>query len=104
MKASWLSNYETAPFVSARSRGGRAPVSAVREAAIEPPGSAHIPSESRERGGSLLRQAGQAQAGDVEFENFRCHKVSVFAKAGDRQLGVDGEHSAEFGACVVKPA
>ena len=25
------------------------------------------------RGGSVLRQAGEAQAGDLEFENFRCH-------------------------------
>ena len=42
-------------------------------------------------GYSLLRQAGQAQAGDVEFENFRRLKVSVRgAKAGDGQIGVDG--------------
>ena len=60
---------------------------------------------SRERGGSPLRQAGQAQAGDEEFENFRCQKVSVPAKEiGDGQLGVDGKHPAEFGACLVQPA
>ena len=44
------------------------------------------------------------QAGDEEFENFRCHKVSVRAKAGDGKLGVDGKHATEFGACRVEPA
>ena len=62
------------------------------------------PSGSREHGGSLLRQAGEAQAGDEEFENFRCHKVSVLAIAGDGQVGVDGKQSTEFGACFVEPA
>src|SRR6516162_9679858 len=104
MKASWLSNYETSRFVSARSRGGKAPVSAVREAAIEPQGSAHIPSGSRGHGDSLLRQAGQAKAGDVEFENFWCHKVNDLAKAGDGQFGLDGKHSTEFGARLVEMA
>ena len=62
------------------------------------------PSRSRERGGSFLRQAGQALAGDIEFENFRCIKVTERAKAGDGQLGVDGKHATEFGACLVEPA
>ena len=62
------------------------------------------PSGSREHGGSPLRQAGQAQAGDEEFENFRCHKVSVPTIAGDGKLGVDGKHATEFGACRVEPA
>ena len=62
-------------------------------------------SGSREHGGSLLRQAGQAQAADVEFENFRCRKVSVPAKdIGDGQLGIDGKHATEFGACLVEMA
>ena len=64
----------------------------------------NIPSESREHGGLLLRHAGQAQAGDVEFENFRCRKVSERAKAGDGQLGVDRKNSTEFGACLVEMA
>ena len=62
------------------------------------------PSASQERGGSFLLQAGQAQAGDVEFEKFRCRKVSVLAKAGNGQLGVDGKQSTKFGACLVEPA
>jgi hypothetical protein len=45
----------------------------------------------------------QAQAGDQEFEKFRCLKVRVRAVAGDGQLGVDGEHSAKFGARLVEP-
>src|SRR5215468_8681257 len=55
-------------------------------------------------GGSPLRQAGQAQAGDIEFEKFRCHIVSQVAKSGDGQLRVDGKHATEFGACLVKAA
>ena len=39
-----------------------------------------------------------------EFENFRCHKMKVFAKAGDGQLGVDGKHSTKFGARLVETA
>jgi len=51
---------------------------------IEPLGSTRaIPSGSREPGGSVLWQASEAQAGDEEFENFRCVIVSVIAKAGD---------------------
>ena len=65
---------------------------------------ARSPARVREHGGSLLRQASQAQAGDVEFENFRCHKVSVRAIAGDGQLGVEGEYSTEFGARLVEMA
>ena len=81
-----------------------APLPAVRETAIKPSGSTgDRPSGSREHGGSLLRQASQAQAGGVEFENLWCRKVKVLAKAGDRQLGVDGKHSTEFGACLVEP-
>jgi hypothetical protein len=79
--------------------GRSAPIPVVREAAIEPLGSTRtIPSGSREHG-SPLREAGKAQAGDEEFENFWCRKVSVLAIAGDGQLGVDGEHSepAEMG-------
>ena len=59
-----------------------------------------------ELGSCLLafRQASQAQAGDYEFVNFRCLKVSVLAIAGDGQLGVDAERSAKFGACRVEPA
>ena len=38
---------------------------------------------------SPLRQAGQAQASDEEFENFRCRKVSALAQVGDGQFGVD---------------
>src|SRR6516164_4365302 len=86
-------------------RNGEVAPIVVRGAAIEPLGSTRtIPSGSREQGGSPLRQAGQAQAGDVDFENFRCHMVSVLAKAGDGQFGVDGKHSTEFGACLVEPA
>src|SRR6516165_1381155 len=51
-----------------------------------------------------FRQAGQAQAGDEEFENFGCLEVSVRAKAGDGQLGVYGKQSTEFGARRVEPA
>jgi len=58
----------------------------------------------QEHDGSLLRQAGQAQAGDEEFVNFRCLIVSVLAIPGDGQLRVDGEHSAKFGARLVEPA
>jgi hypothetical protein len=44
----------------------------VGQAAIEPPGSTgNRPSGSREHGGSFLRQAGQAQAGDMEFDDLR---------------------------------
>src|SRR5882762_6357365 len=47
-------------------------------------------SGSREYGGSsLLRQPGEAQAGDHEFEHFRRQIVKVFAQAGDGLLGVD---------------
>ena len=52
----------------------------------------------------LLWEAGEAQAGDVEFENFWCRIVSVLAKAGDGQLGVDGKRSTKFGARRVEPA
>src|SRR6516225_11051794 len=62
------------------------------------------PSGSREHGGSPLRQAGEAQAGDIEFEKFRCQIVSHVAKSGDGQLGVVGKHSTEFGACLVTAA
>src|SRR5215472_14446309 len=65
------------------------------------------PHDQRSRNGraSLLRQAGEAQAGDLEFENFRCRKVSVPAKdLGDGQLGIDGKHATEFGACLVEMA
>src|SRR5215469_15859673 len=63
------------------------------------------PSGSREHGGSLLRQASQAQAGDHEFEQFRClMRASVLAIAGDGQLGVDGKQSTKFGACLVEMA
>jgi len=58
----------------------------------------------REHGHSPLREAGKAQAGDEEFEDFWCRKRSVLAIAGDGQLGVDGEHSAKFGARLVEPA
>src|SRR5205814_7191312 len=61
-------------------------------------------SGARGHGGSLLRQAGEAQAGDVEFENFRCPYRGQVAKAGNGQLGVDGKHSTKFGACLVKAA
>ena len=72
---------------------------------LNPPSSTgNRPSESREHSGSPLRQAGQAQAGDIEFENFRCQIVSQVAKSGDGQLGVDGKHATEFGACLVKVA
>jgi hypothetical protein len=72
---------------------------------LNPPSSTgNRPSGARGHGGSLLRQAGEAQTGDVEFENFRGHKVSVRTKAGDGQLGVDGEHSTEFGARHVEMA
>ena len=55
--------------------------------------------------GSFFRQAGQAQASNEEFMNFRCLKVKrTPAKAGDGLLRVDGKHSIEFGACLVKPA
>ena len=75
----------------------------VYRASPEPPQSTQSrPSVSWERSGSPLRQASQAQAGDVEFENFRCHIVNQVAKSGDGQLGVDGKHSTEFGACLVK--
>ena len=53
---------------------------------------------------SPLRQAGQAQAGDEEFENFRCRKVSALAQVGDGQFGVDGKHSAKFGARLIDMA
>lgn len=53
-------------------------------------------------GDSLLRQTGEAQAGDVEFENFRCLIVCRPAKASDGQFGVDGKHSAEFGASLIE--
>ena len=56
----------------------------------------------RGNGHSPLRQASQTQAGDVEFENFRCQKLTVLAKAGDGELGVDGKHSTEFGSrCAI---
>jgi hypothetical protein len=55
------------------------------------------PSGSQERGGSLLRQAGQAKAGDKEFQNLWYRKVKVLAQAGDGQLGVDGKQSTKFG-------
>ena len=57
-----------------------------------------------QRDASFFRQAGQAQAGDVEFENFRCRKVSVLAKPGDGQLWVDRQHPGKFGTCLVEPA
>src|SRR6516162_496440 len=40
----------------------------------------------------------------VEFENFRCHMMSLLAKAGDGQFGLDGKRSTEFGARRVEPA
>ena len=57
-----------------------------------------------EYGYSLLRQAGQSQAGDVEFENFRGRKVSVLAIPGDGQLGEDCKHSRKLGAGLIEPA
>ena len=57
-----------------------------------------------EYGYSLLRQAGQSQAGDVDFENFRGRKVSVLSIPGDGQLGEDCKHSRKLGAGLIEPA
>src|SRR5262245_13194846 len=53
---------------------------------------------------SPLRQAGQAQASDEEFENLRCRKLSALAQGGDGQFGVDGKRSAKFGARLIDMA
>ena len=74
-----------------RDRVGRAPCCA----RVRPPPTA---------GALPLRQAGEAQAGDEEFANFRCQKVRALAKAGDGQLGVDGKHAAKFGAHLIDMA
>ena len=58
----------------------------------------------REHGHSPLREAGKAQAGDYEFQNFGWRKASELAKTGDGLLGVDGKHATKFGACLVEPA
>src|SRR6516164_6530008 len=63
----------------------------------------HGKSVSRPRHRSFW-QAGEAQAGDVEFEKVRCQIVSHVAKSGDGQLGVDGKHSTKLGACLVEMA
>ena len=69
------------------------------------PGDRIRPPVVKERGGSVLRQAGEAQAGDLKFKNFRCQKVSgVSAIAADGHLGVDGKQSIEFRACLIKIA
>src|SRR6516165_119426 len=62
----------------------------------------HGKSVSRPRHRSFW-QAGEAQAGDEEFQNFRGRKVSVLAKAGDGQLWVDGKHATKFAARLLEP-